>query len=71
MTANANPLWGNTWAAAADSSIKQLLKQTSVATGQRTYLTTASGTSNSFSMGDLACFSGTQHFFVVFSEMSE
>ncbi|KAJ6459874.1 seven-hairpin glycosidase [Mycena sanguinolenta] len=58
MTANANPLWGNTWATAVDSSIKQLLKRTSVATGQRTYLTTASGTSNSFSMGDLACFSG-------------
>ncbi|KAJ7851200.1 seven-hairpin glycosidase [Mycena leptocephala] len=58
MTANANPLWGKTWAAAVDSSIKQLLKTTSVATGQRTYLTSASGTSNSFSMGDLACFSG-------------
>ncbi|KAJ6600240.1 glycoside hydrolase [Mycena sp. CBHHK59/15] len=58
MTVNANPLWGNTWAAAVDSSIKQLLKQTSVATGQRTYLTTASGTSNSFSMGDLTCFAG-------------
>ncbi|KAJ7256730.1 seven-hairpin glycosidase [Mycena rebaudengoi] len=58
MTANANPLWGKTWAAAVDSSIKQLLKKTSVATGQRTYLTSASGNSNSFSMGDLACFSG-------------
>ncbi|KAJ6533532.1 glycoside hydrolase [Mycena capillaripes] len=58
MTANANPLWGKTWAAAIDSSIKQLLKRTSVATGQRTYLTSASGTANGFSMGDLACFSG-------------
>ncbi|KAF7364649.1 alpha-1,2-Mannosidase [Mycena venus] len=58
MTANANTLWGKTWAAAVDSSIKQLLKKTSVATGQRTYLTSASGSSNSFSMGDLACFSG-------------
>ncbi|KAJ6453651.1 seven-hairpin glycosidase [Mycena vitilis] len=58
MTANANTLWGKTWAAAVDSSIKQLLKKTSVATGQRTYLTSASGATNSYSMGDLACFSG-------------
>ncbi|KAJ7189140.1 seven-hairpin glycosidase [Mycena filopes] len=58
MTANANTLWVKTWSAAVDSSIKHLLKKTSVATGQRTYLTSASGSSNSFSMGDLACFSG-------------
>ncbi|KAK6987457.1 alpha-1,2-mannosidase [Favolaschia claudopus] len=58
MTANANTLWGTTWATAVDSTIKQLLKRTSVATGQRTYLTSASGSSNSYSMGDLACFSG-------------
>lgn len=56
LTSFADPLWASTWLAAVDSSVTNLLKNTTAQA--RTYLTSVSGGVHDYGMGDLACFAG-------------